>query len=395
MSELFSSSKIGQVEIKNRFVHSAIYEGMAAPNGEVTEKLIKYYENLSTGGVGLIISGMTFINQLGKSTKYQMGIHVDSMISGLKRIVDVIHENGSKIIFQINHAGRQTNRNYCGGTPISPSSKGRDMVFFVKPRKMNEEDIESVILDFGQAARRAIEAGADGVQIHGAHGYLINQFLSPYFNVRKDKWGGSDENRFQFLKKVINEVRTFVPQDKILAVKMGINEIAGKNGIQIDLIKKYAEWVSGYVDAIEISAGSTLFMFPNLIRGEIPINEMLRLYPRIMSPLVRIVLKKMAKGREFSDLYNLKTAIAVRPKINNTKLILVGGIRKIEDMNKVLDNNYADFLSFGRPFINNPHFVNQLQEGRENPIKCINCNKCFVAVGLDYEVMCYKNGIPR
>ncbi|MHA1110758.1 MAG: NADH:flavin oxidoreductase [Promethearchaeota archaeon] len=397
MANLFSPSYINRVEIKNKFICSAIYEGLATTTGEVTEKLVNRYRKLAKGGAGLIISGMTYISPSGKSAKYQIGTHDDGMIEGLKRIVNTVHENGSKILFQLNHAGRQTNKQYCGEKPMAPSSQGRDMVYFTKPRKMNTEDIEQTILEFGQSTRRVIEAGADGIQIHAAHGYLINQFLSPHFNKRMDKWGGSEENRFRFLKRVVLEVKKYIPKDKIIAVKIGTKEVAGKNGIQIDLLRKYAEWLSNdlHVHAIEISAGSVLFMFPNMIRGEMPTKEFLTLYPKILSPIVKLLLKKMGKGREFADVYNLETAKVIKPVLKNTKLILVGGIRKKSDMCYVTEKKYADFLSFGRPFINNPDFVNHLQEGKDNPIKCINCNRCFAAAGLDYEIQCYINGLPQ
>ena len=203
MSKLLTPLTIGSLEIKNRFVQSATYESMAKPDGKVTDALIKRYRNLAMGKAGLVIPGLMFVHPLGKSCKYQTGIHKDDMIPGLSCLTEAVKTNGGKIIFQLCHSGQQTNKNIIGQKPMGPSSAVRDPIFFFKPRKMDPKEIKTAIQSFGQSARRAFEAGADGIQIHAAHGYLINEFLSPFFNKRTDEWGGSDENRFRFLKEVI------------------------------------------------------------------------------------------------------------------------------------------------------------------------------------------------
>ena len=199
MSHLFSPMRIGRLELRNRFVRSATFEGMAKENGEVSDEILNLYRNLAKGGIGLIITGHCYVNPLGKAFFNQVGIYSDEMIPGLKRLVQEVHEHGGKIVFQLAHAGRQTTRKITGYPPIGPSGKGRDPIYFVKPREMTEADIHETIRSFGRAAKRAVEAGADGIQLHGAHGYLINQFLSPFYNSRSDAWGGSEEGRFRFL----------------------------------------------------------------------------------------------------------------------------------------------------------------------------------------------------
>ena len=182
MSILFTPGKIGQKEIQNRFVHSATYECMANHSGAVTDKLIKTYRHIAKGGTGLIIPGYLFVIPNGRALRYQTGIHHDDMIAGLKNLVDVVHDQGSKIAFQLVHCGRQTNKHTIGQTPIGPSKGPRDNIYMTKPKEMTEEEIQETIKAFGAAAFRASKAGADGVQIHAAHGYLVNQFLSPFFN---------------------------------------------------------------------------------------------------------------------------------------------------------------------------------------------------------------------
>jgi 2,4-dienoyl-CoA reductase-like NADH-dependent reductase (Old Yellow Enzyme family) len=131
-----------------------------------------------------------YVHPTGRAFPHQTGIHSDNMIPGLKKLTDTVHQEGGKIAFQLAHAGRQTTRGLIGQTPLGPSSRGRDPVNFVKPKEMTEDEIMEIVKAFGAAAKRAVEAGADGIQLHGAHGYLINEFLSPFFNSRTDSWGG-------------------------------------------------------------------------------------------------------------------------------------------------------------------------------------------------------------
>jgi 2,4-dienoyl-CoA reductase-like NADH-dependent reductase (Old Yellow Enzyme family) len=212
MSILFTPMNIGKMEVKNRFVRSATYHGMALETGEITDKLINGYQNSAKGEVGLIIPGYMYVHPWGKALKFQIGIHSDEMISGLRQLVEAVHAQGAKIAFQLAHSGLQGFNSVIGKTPLGPTNKIRNPWSFEKPIEMKEEQIQEIIEAFAKAAGRAAEAGADGVQLHGAHGYLISEFLSPYINRRKDKWGGSDENRFRFVREIIREIRKILPK---------------------------------------------------------------------------------------------------------------------------------------------------------------------------------------
>ncbi len=179
MSILFTPMKIGKMEVKNRFVRSATYEGLANEKGEVTDELIKVNSTLAKGEVGLIIPGYMYIHPLGQASKHQTGIYSDDLVPGLKKMVDAVHDEGGKIAFQIVHSGMQTSQDLIGTDPIGPSKRVMNALTMTRPKEMDENDINETIQAFVNAARRAVEAGADAVQLHGAHGYLINQFLSP------------------------------------------------------------------------------------------------------------------------------------------------------------------------------------------------------------------------
>jgi len=395
MTVLFSAMKIGNVEIPNRFVSSATYEGMAKETGEVSDELIKRYVRLAKGGVGLSITGIMFVHPFGRGYKYQTGIHHDSMIDGLKKLVDAVHQSGGKIAFQLAHGGRQTTKDMIGKTPLAPSSRGRDPINFVKPKEMTENDIMETINSFGAAAKRAVEAGADGIQLHGAHGYLISEFLSPYFNIRKDSWGGSDENRFRFLKEVFLEVETMVPDGFPVLVKLNANDYTPQKGVAPSLTAKYAGWLTELgIDGVEVSCGSPLYSYMNMCRGDVPTAELVKSLPWWKKPIGRLMIGKLEKKYDLEEGYNLEAAKVIKPALGNTPLLLVGGMRTVSHMEFVLENNYADFISMSRPFIKEPFLVNKIKEGKMDKVSCVSCNRCLAAVANNMPVYCYNKGFP-
>ncbi len=395
MSILFTPINLGDVQIKNRFIHSATYEVMASKTGEVSDKLVKRYQNLAKGEVGLIIPGYMFVHLLGRSYPYQTGIHSDDMIPGLKRLVEAVHQEGGKIVFQLVHAGRQTTKAMIGQTPIGPSSKGRDPINFVKPKEMSADEIHEVIQAFGKAANRAVEAGADGIQLHAAHGYLINQFISPFFNHRKDEWGGSEANRFRLLRKLISEVRNALPQGMPILVKLNTNDYTPREGITPSLAVTYARWLSDLkINGLEISCGSTIYSFMNMCRGDVPAKELVQSVPFWKKPLAKLMMKRMVGKYDFDEPYNLEAAKMIKPVLGRTPLFVVGGLRKVAQMEEILEKQYADCISMSRPFIREPFIVKRIREGKAEAVACVSCNRCFAAGANNMPVRCYNKGFP-
>jgi len=393
MSLVFTPYKIGKLEIKNRFVHSATYESMAKETGQVTDDLIKRYQKLAQGDIGLITPGHLFIHPQGRAHRLQTGIHQDEMIAGLKELAGAVHQNGVKIMFQLAHGGRQVPKKLIGQAPLAPSSKGRDPVSLSKAKKMQEPEIRDVIHAFAEASRRAAEAGADAVQLHCAHGYLINEFLSPFFNDRRDKWGGSDGGRFRFLKEIIVAVRKRLPDHMPLLVKLNTNDFTPKKGITPELAKKYVEWmVDLKIDGVELSCG-TYYTF-HTIRGETPVKELAYGLPRWMRPVAKFQFKKLAPQCEFEEAYNLQAAKLIKPVMGKIPLLLVGGLRRFSHIEALIEKNYTDFISMSRPFIREPGLVKRFKEGKTEEASCISCNKCFAAIFNNIPLNCYVNGIP-
>lgn len=395
MSLLFTPIKIGNIELPNRFVNSATYEVMAEKTGEVSDELIKKYEKLAKGGVGLIITGLMFVHSSGRSYKYQTGIHHDSMIDGLSKLVNTVHKAGGKIAFQLAHSGRQTTKDLIGQTPLAPSSHGRDPMNFVKPKEMSENQILETVKAFGAAAKRAVEAGADGIQIHGAHGYLISEFLSPFFNIRTDSWGGSDENRFRFLKEVFQEVKKVVHDDLPVLVKLNANDYTPKEGITPSLTARYAGWLTELeIDGVEVSCGTTNYSYMNMCRGDVPKTELVRSLSWWEKPIGNLMIGRLEGKYGLEEGYNLEAAKVIKPALGGTPLLLVGGMRTVSHMEKVLEENHADFISMSRPFIREPFLVNKIEKGEMDRVSCASCNRCLAAVPNEIPVYCYNKGLP-
>lgn len=392
---LFRPAQLANLQVKNRFVCSATYEVMATETGEVTDGILKRYRNLARGDVGLIIPGMLSVHPLGRAYKLQLAIHDDRMIPGLRSLVESVHQEGGKIVFQLVHAGRQTKKEVIGQTPIGPSNRGRDPVNFVKPKTMTEEQIREVIQAFGKAAGRAIEAGADGVQIHAAHGYLVNEFLSPFFNRRKDGWGGSDENRFRFLREIVLEMREVLPKGTPILVKLSTHDHTPREGVTLPLGAVYAKWLAELgIDGLELSCGTALYSPLNVFRGEVPLHETVRALPWWEKPLARVVLNRMVGKFDLQEGYNLEAAKMIKPAVGNVPVLLVGGLRRASHMEEILEKGYADFVSMCRPFIREPFLVKRIREGKTSDASCVSCNKCAGAALNNMPVRCYAKGLP-
>jgi len=395
MSILFTPKNIGNVELPNRFVCSATHEVMSKETGEVSDELIKRYKRLAKGGVGLSITGLMFVHPSGRGYKYQTGIHQDYMVKGLTELVKAVHHSNGKIAFQLAHCGRQTKKNMIGQTPLGPSSRGRDPQNFVKPKEMTENEIIEIIETFIKAAKRAVEAGADAIQLHGAHGYLISEFLSPYFNIRTDSWGGSDENRFRFLGEICQGIKKVVPKKYPIIVKMNASDYTPKEGITPSLTARYAQWLTELgIDGVEVSCGTTNYSFMNMCRGDVPTTELVKSLAWWEKPIGRRMIGKLEGKYELKEGYNLEAAKVVKPALDDTPLFLVGGMRTVSYMENVLENNHADFISMSRPFIREPFLVNKIKEGKMDKVSCVSCNRCLAAIPNDIPVYCYNKKFP-
>ncbi|MEE8483248.1 MAG: NADH:flavin oxidoreductase [Nitrospinota bacterium] len=349
MSIMFESTEINGMTLSNRLVRSATWEGMCNAEGRPTDKLVLCYRDLAKGGVGLIITGYTFVRQDGKQLPGQMGIHTDDFEEEMKNLTGAAHNAGGKICMQLVHAGGQTDSVSAGRKPLAPSAVEVGQ-FPEKPAEMSRQDIDEIVKAFGDGARRAKEWGFDAVQIQGAHGYLINQFLSPLTNRRTDKYGGSTENRRRFLMEVYATVRESVGSDYPVMIKLSGADFLDGGFETEDAIEVSKLLVQEGIDAIEVSGGTPA-------SGE-------------QSPV-----RKRIKQPE-QEAYNLTLATRVKREVK-CPVMVVGGFRSFEVIEAALQNGTADYISLCRPFIREPDLVKRWQSGNREKAGCLSCNGCF------------------
>jgi 2,4-dienoyl-CoA reductase-like NADH-dependent reductase (Old Yellow Enzyme family) len=353
MSILFEPQRIGRIEIANRFVRSATHYGLADGDGRIGDPSVDLMKTLAGGDVGLIITGFAFVARDGQVFADMNGIDSDAQIAGYRRMTDAVHELDGRIVMQIAHGGtaslavaRRGDRRLAVSLPDGLAKPRAPL------REMTEEDIETAIDSFAQAARRIQEAGFDGVQIHGAHGYLVTQFLSPRVNRRQDRWGGSLENRMRFAVEIARAIRRQVDDDFPVMVKLGCRDYLDEGeGLTIEEGGEVAAALEREgVCFIEVSHGIAERSFRKKTRGK--------------------------KTAPIAQAYMLPDAEVIRQS-TSAPLALVGGMRSLSVMEAVVESGTADCISICRPLIREPDLIKRWAGGDTRPADCISCGGCF------------------
>jgi 2,4-dienoyl-CoA reductase-like NADH-dependent reductase (Old Yellow Enzyme family) len=255
MFEIFEETRIGNLVLKNRIVRSATWENRARDDGLVTDEFIDFTSELARGGVGLIVTGISYVTEEGKSIFRQTGIHRDECIPGLKRLTDEVHRWGGRVAVQLGHGGARS-RVLEPGEPLPAPSDMEGEFFGTAPsRAMTRDEIASVKGAFRGAALRAKEAGFDAVQLHGAHGYLLSQFLSPLCNRREDEYGGTLQKRARFVAELTEEIREAVGPDFPILMKINGDDFINGGVKARDAAEMTALFEGSGLDAVEISGG--------------------------------------------------------------------------------------------------------------------------------------------
>ena len=392
-SKVFSTGKIGNMTIKNRLVKSATYENGATMNGEVTTALLNFYTDLAKGGTGMIITGAAAIYPENISMKRVIGAYDDRFIPGLKDLTKTVHkaDEDCKFILQLFHPGRQVATaessahlgpyfppallEYMGKHPeileaeddanealATAPSAVFDSLLKQTPRELTIEEIEQIVNAFVDGISRAQQSGFDGVQLHAAHGWLLSSFLSPHTNKRKDRYGGSHENRIRMIKEIYEKSRKKVENDFPIMIKMDTTDFF-PDGITLNECVKIASDFSelGF-DAVEASGGG----WESLTLGENDLGS-----KPFMIPEARINIDTKDK-----EGYFLEGAAAIKKQIASP-VILVGGIRSFSKAEELLTQKQVDFISMARPFICQPDLPRIWLSGGPDKAKCISCNACF------------------
>ena len=389
--DLFTPGKIGQLTLRNRTIRSAAFEGMC-PGNKPSEDLLNYHQSVAAGGIGMTTIAYAAVHQSGLSFPHQLWLKPE-VITDLRRITDSIHKEGAAASIQIGHCGLMAKRSIAGGRPLAPSG-GFNLYGPTFPRTMNEKNISEIIDSFGMAVHLAHESGFDAVEVHAGHGYLISQFLSPYLNKRKDKWGGSFENRTRFMSLVMKKVISSAKPGIAVLVKMNMRDaIAG--GMEPDESLEVAKMLEELgADAIILSGGLVSRSPMYVMRGKMPVRIM---GSKMKNPFMKFGVSLfgglLMKQEPFSEMYFLEDAVKFRPVIK-IPLVYVGGLVSGGNIDTVMKQGF-EFVSFARPLIHDPGFINKLKSGEIMKSGCNHSNYC-IAVMYSGEMKCYQheNDLP-
>lgn len=346
---IFETTTINRMTLTNRLVRSATCEGMCGADGRPTEKLRQCMQALARGGVGLIVSGYTYVSPEGKQNNGGMGIYTDAFADDYIQLTDAVHSNGGKIAIQLVHAGGQANADATGLPTVAPSAVKADQ-FAQIPAELSPDQIREIVEAFKVGARRAKAWGFDGIQLHGAHGYLINQFLSPLTNRRTDAYGGSIENRCRFVLDVYESVRREVGPDFPLMIKLNAADHLDGGLDADDALFAACRLDAAGIDAIEVSSGTG-------VSG--------RLNP------VRVRIKNPEQ-----EAYNLDLARRIKSEVA-CPVMVVGGFRSYEVVEQVILESGMDHVAMSRPLIREPDLPRRWMQDDRRPAACISCNGCF------------------
>lgn len=352
MAELFEKTSIKSMNLDNRSFRSATWSGISDERGYVTDLGESFYSTLGSGGIGAIISGYQYVMKNGVQLPFQTGNYEDAQIPGLKKLASAARSAGCPVIGQIVHCGIRANpKMFFDGGDIWGPSAIPDLSSGITPVEVSKSQILELVEAYAAAAGRLKTAGFDGVQLHGAHGYGINQFLSGAWNQRGDNYGGTPRKRYRFLAETLEAVKSVAGDGFPVMIKLsGADFVEG--GLTPEESLQIARWLSeDGIDAIEVSGG-----------GAASPKHLWPIRPKIM---------KREDEAYFADFARMiKKSVRV-------PVITVGGIRSLDAINDILNSGSADYVSMSRPLIREPGLVNRWKNGDKARATCISCGGCF------------------
>ncbi len=381
--DVFSPAKLGPLTLRNRIIKAATFEA-ATPHALVTDDLVNYHRRPAAGGVGMTTVAYCAVSPGGRTEGRQIWMRPPA-VAGLRRLTDAIHAEGAAISAQIGHAGPVADSRSNKATALAP-------VRFFNPiamkfaKRATRADIDDVIAAHANAARLAIDAGFDAVEIHLGHNYFCSSFLSPLINRRDDEFGGSLENRAKVARGVVQAVRRAVEKDGAgqIAVTAKLNMSDGvRAGISTEESLQTARWLQddGGLDALELTAGSSLVNPMYLFRGDAPVKEFAKAFKPPMRWGVRMLGKNFLREYPYREAYLLRDAQLFRAELT-MPLILLGGITNRETMDTAMAEGF-DFVAMGRALLAEPDLLNRIQaDGDAHTVKsvCTHCNQCMTTI---------------
>jgi 2,4-dienoyl-CoA reductase-like NADH-dependent reductase (Old Yellow Enzyme family) len=388
---VFTPAKLGPVTLRNRIIKAATFEA-STPDALVTDDLINYHRLPAAGGIGMTTVAYCAVSPGGRTDGWQLWMRPEA-VPGLRRLTDAIHAEGAAISAQIGHAGPVANSRTNKAKAYAP-------VRFFNPlsmrfaKKASHGDIDDITAAHANAARLAIESGFDAVEIHLGHNYLASSFLSPLINRRSDEFGGSLSNRAKVARGLVRAVRQEVGDRIAVTAKLNMSD-GVRGGISLEESLQTAKWLEedGDLDALELTAGSSLLNPLYLFRGDAPIKDFANAFKPPLRWGIRMTGKKFLREYPYREAYLLDQAKQFRAELT-MPLILLGGITNRETMDLAMAEGF-DFVAMGRALLAEPDLINRIRDdGSEHSVRslCTHCNKCMATIYS--QTHCVVTGSP-
>jgi len=376
-SDVFTPARFGPLTLRNRIIKAATFEGMTR-DGLATDELIEYHRRPAAGGVAMTTLAYCAVSSEGRTYRHQIHLR-DDAIPGLRRLTEAVHAEGAAAAAQLGHAGWFANPKASGLPNVGPSRKFSPYAMAFS-REMTEADFERLRRAYENAARLAVQAGFDAIEVHLGHGYLLSQFLSPFTNRRRDRYGGSIENRARFPLAAVRAAREGAGSQTAVFVKLNMTDgFAG--GLEVEDAIEVARMLErdGAIDAIELTGGFTAKTPMFLMRGDVPLGEMIDHERDVVRRWgMRLFARALVRAYPFEEAFFLPLARRFRAAVR-TPLVLLGGIKRLETIELARREGF-EFVAMARALLREPDLPRKFQSGRSTASTCIPCNKCVAVM---------------
>lgn len=374
--DLFAEARLGPLRLRNRVVKAATFEGMTR-DGLVSDALVEYVARPARGGVGMTTLAYCAVSSEGRTYRHQIWMRPEAL-PGLRRLTEAVHREGAAACIQLGHAGWFANPRASGEPALAPSRvfSPYGMGF---PRAAGAADLARLRDAWAASARHAVEAGFDCLEIHMGHGYLLSQFLAPYTNRRRDAYGGSIENRARFPREVARAVRDAVGDRAAVTAKLNMDDgfargLSPEDGVEVARLLD----ADGALDALQLTGGFTGRTPMFLMRGEVPIAEMIAAERSALRRLgMRLFAPSIVKPYPFEEAFFLPAARRVRAAVR-MPLMLLGGVTRLETMRRAMAEGF-EFVAMARALLFEPDLVQRYRAGAVES-GCTHCNRCMTAM---------------